>query len=136
MRYVPAVSANLAAIGMVTRDLGESVRFYRALGLDIPEPDGDHLDVTLPSGVRLMWDTEELVRGMDPDWLPPQGQGMTLAFECAAPSEVDALHTGLTEAGFHSKRDPWDAFWGQRYAQIYDPDGYAVDLFAPLPQDA
>ena len=27
---------------------------------------------------------------------------------------------------------PWDAFWGQRYAQVKDPDGNVVDLFAPL----
>ncbi len=27
---------------------------------------------------------------------------------------------------------PWDAFWGQRYASVLDPDGNAVDLFAAL----
>lgn len=39
----------LAAIGIVTKDMTESVRFYRLLGIDVPEPSGDHLDVTLPS---------------------------------------------------------------------------------------
>lgn len=34
--------------------------------------------------------------------------------------------------GFNGKKEPWDAFWGQRYAQIEDPDGHTVDLFAPL----
>ncbi|MFL6036949.1 MAG: glyoxalase, partial [Gaiellaceae bacterium] len=28
--------------------------------------------------------------------------------------------------------EPFDAFWGQRYATVVDPDGNAVDLFAPL----
>ena len=28
---------------------------------------------------------------------------------------------------------PWDAFWGQRYAIVTDPDGNHVELFAPLP---
>ena len=28
---------------------------------------------------------------------------------------------------------PFDAFWGQRYATVHDPDGNPVDLFAPLP---
>jgi uncharacterized glyoxalase superfamily protein PhnB len=29
-------------------------------------------------------------------------------------------------------RSPFDAFWGQRYATVLDPDGNTVDLFAPL----
>ena len=29
-------------------------------------------------------------------------------------------------------REPWDAAWGQRYATVQDPDGYGVDLYAPL----
>ena len=28
--------------------------------------------------------------------------------------------------------DPWDAFWGQRYAQLRDPDGVRVDLYVTL----
>ncbi len=54
--------ATLAAIGIVTKDMKESVRFYRLLGVEVPDPSGDHLDVTLPSGVALMWDTLELIK--------------------------------------------------------------------------
>ena len=39
---------------------------------------------------------------------------------------------GVTAAGFHGEKEPWDAFWGQRYAQVRDPDGVPVDLFAAL----
>ena len=35
-------------------------------------------------------------------------------------------------AGFTGKTEPFDAFWGQRYATVVDPDGNPVDLFAPL----
>ena len=126
------MAATLAAIGIVTADMGESVRFYRALGVDVPDPGGDHLAATLPGGLRLMWDTVELIRDLDPDWVDPVGQRMALAFECAGPGDVDAVFARLLEAGFRPKREPWDAFWGQRYAQVYDPDGNAVDLFAPL----
>ena len=31
----------------------------------------------------------------------------------------------VVEAGFHGEQEPWDAFWGQRYAQLSDPDGVA-----------
>ena len=124
----------LAAIGITTADMAASCRFYRALGVEVDEPaaDADHHDATLPSGVRLMWDTEELMRQIDPDWQKPVGQGMTLAFRCDDPGEVDASHAHVVDAGFRSAKEPWDAFWGQRYAQLLDPDGNKVDLFAPL----
>lgn len=127
------MGATLAAIGIVTDDMAESLRFYRVLGIEIPDPDGDHHAVVLPGGLRLMWDTTKLIREIDPDWEEPTGQGMALAFECADATDVDAVFGRLVEAGFGAKREPWDAFWGQRYAQVYDPDGNWVDLFAPLP---
>jgi catechol 2,3-dioxygenase-like lactoylglutathione lyase family enzyme len=123
---------SLAAIGIVTRDMKKSVRFYRLLGVDVPDPAADHLDATLPSGVRLMWDALELIKQLDPDWTEPRGQRMGLAFECSSPGDVDAVHARVVQAGFRSKKDPWDAFWGQRYAQVIDPDDNVVDLFAPL----
>ena len=58
---------------------------------------------------------------------------MALAFECASPREVDDVHNRIVGAGFDSKKEPWDAFWGQRYAQVVDPDGNVVDIFAQLP---
>jgi catechol 2,3-dioxygenase-like lactoylglutathione lyase family enzyme len=123
----------LNAIGIVTKDMKESVRFYRLLGVQVPDPSGDHLDVTLPSGVRLMWDTLELIKQLDPDWVEPKGHRMELAFQCSSPGDVDATHAKVVAAGFRSKKAPWDAFWGQRYAQLVDPDNNEVSIFAPLP---
>ena len=122
----------LAAIGIVTRDMNEAVRFYRLLGVDVPDPDGDHLDATLPNGLRLMWDTEELIKKLDPEREEPRGHRMALAFECASPDDVNRVHAAVVEAGFRSKDEPFDAFWGQRYASVLDPDDNVVDLFAAL----
>jgi hypothetical protein len=33
---------------------------------------------------------------------------------------------------YEGYREPWDAFCGQRYAMVKDPDGNPVDLFASL----
>ncbi|TMD60563.1 MAG: glyoxalase [Chloroflexi bacterium] len=123
---------SLAAIGIVARDLKKSVDFYRLLGVDVPEVEADHVDATLPSGVRLMWDALELIKQLDPDWVEPAGHRMGLAFECANVADVDRVHKRVVDAGFRSKKDPWDAFWGQRYAQVIDPDDNIVDLFAAL----
>jgi uncharacterized glyoxalase superfamily protein PhnB len=125
--------ARLAAIGIVTRDIAASVGFYRLLGLDIPDPDGSpHHDVELPGGIRLMWDTEELMQQLDPEREDPRGHRMALAFECESAADVDAVYARLVEAGHEGKKPPFDAFWGQRYANVVDPDGNVVDLFAAL----
>jgi uncharacterized glyoxalase superfamily protein PhnB len=124
--------ATLSAIGIVTRDMAESVRFYRLLGIDVPDPGDDHLEVTLPSGVRLMWDDVELIKQLNELWVEPTGHRTAFAFECASPAEVDEVYERILEGGFRGGREPWDAFWGQRYASVYDPDGNQIDLFAAL----
>ncbi len=124
----------LDAIGIVTSDMAASCRFYALLGVPVGEPpDGeDHFEATLASGIRLMWDSVELMRQLDPDWQQPTGHPLGLAFHCGSAAGVDGTHAAVIEAGFASKSEPWDAFWGQRYAQVVDPDGNTVDLFAPL----
>jgi catechol 2,3-dioxygenase-like lactoylglutathione lyase family enzyme len=122
-------------IGIVVRDMATALAFYRRLGLDIPaEADGEpHVEVALAGGLRLAWDTEETIRSFDPDWQRPQGGGgISLAFLCADPAGVDQLYGELTDAGYKGHLAPWDAFWGQRYASVRDPDGNGVDLFARL----
>lgn len=124
---------NLNALGIVVRDMGESIRFYRLLGVDVPEtPDEGHVDTFLPNGVRFMLDSEELVRSFRPDWSRETGNQLGLAFECASPGEVDDTYARIVAAGFEREKAPWDAVWGQRYAQVRDPNGVPVDLYAPL----
>jgi catechol 2,3-dioxygenase-like lactoylglutathione lyase family enzyme len=123
----------LNAIGIVVSDTARSITFYRLLGLDVPEtPDEGHIDTFLPNGVRFMLDTEDVVRSFRPDWSRETGNQLGLAFECESPAEVDEVYARVTAAGFHGEKEPWDAFWGQRYAQLQDPDGVPVDLYAAL----
>lgn len=121
----------LNAIGIVSADLDRSRAFYRLLGVDIAEGDG-HVEATLPNGVRLMLDTEEVMRSFRPDWRRETGNQLALAFECSSPADVDETYARIVSAGFRGEKEPWDAFWGQRYAQLVDPDGVPVDLFAQL----
>jgi uncharacterized glyoxalase superfamily protein PhnB len=126
--------AKLDLIGMVVQDMGESLAFYRLLGLDIP-PEADtevHVECVISPAFRIAWDTVELMESIYDEWPAPQGHRMTLAFACETPAEVDTLYTRITEAGYAEHRPPWDAFWGQRYAVVQDPDGNLVDLYANL----
>jgi uncharacterized glyoxalase superfamily protein PhnB len=79
-----------------------------------------------------MLDAEDVIRSFRPDWTREIGNQLALAFECASPAQVDELYQAVKAAGFDAEKEPWDAFWGQRYAQLRDPDGVPVDLFAPL----
>ncbi|MFD6418240.1 VOC family protein [Streptomyces sp. NPDC060194] len=126
----------LDLIGIATADMAASLAFYRRLGLDIPasaDAEG-HVEVTLPGGLRLAWDTEDVIRSFDPHWKSPQDGGgrIGLAFLCASPADVDATYEALVADGYRGGLKPWDAEWGQRYATVADPDGGEVSLFAPL----
>jgi catechol 2,3-dioxygenase-like lactoylglutathione lyase family enzyme len=123
----------LNAIGIVSSDMARSIRFYRLLGLDVPETPGEgHVDASLPNGLRLMLDSEEVVLSFRPDWARATGNQVSLALECGSPAEVDEVYVRVVAAGFQGEKEPWDAFWGQRYAQLADPDGVPVDLYASL----
>lgn len=120
-------------VGFVVRDMAQSLKFYRLLGLDIPlgAETEDHVECK-SNGYRIAWDTVELVQGFNPGYVHDTAtHKMAMAFLCKNPAEVDAVFARLTEAGYSGK-EPWDAFWGQRYATVYDPDGNGIDLFAPL----
>jgi catechol 2,3-dioxygenase-like lactoylglutathione lyase family enzyme len=121
-------------IGLHVRDMAASLAFYRRLGLEFPEGAENevHVETTLPGGLRVGFDTHEVMESFDPGWKPAQaGTSFTVCFLVDSPAEVDALYAALTE-DHEGHLEPWDAFWGQRYAIVRDPDGNDVALFAPL----
>lgn len=127
----------LDAFGVIVSDLHRAIDFYQRLGISFPEdpdPEGHgHVEATLPGGLRFMLDTQETIRSFDPDWSAPTGgHGMAAGFLCESPDEVDRVYGELVDVGAGGHKEPWDAFWGQRYAQVKDPDGNVIDLFAPL----
>ena len=122
-------------IGLVVRDMSASLKFYRTLGLAIPEgKDAEpYVDVITANGYRISWNTVEMVKQIDPTWTEPSGSGrIELAFKCDSPADVDATFNKLVKAGYHGHKSPWDAFWGQRYAIVNDPDGNHISLFAAI----
>lgn len=130
----------LDAISIVTADMARAVDFYTALGLDLTDggPEAPHTEFSTGT-IRLLLDTEAVMLSIDPAWTRPTGgHVMALAFDCSSAEAVDATFVQLTSPGAGSApvaqpvTEPWDAFWGQRYAVIADPDGNTVDLFAAL----
>lgn len=124
----------LDAIGIVASDLAASVAFYSRLGLTFPAGAPDqHVEAPIGgTGVRLMLDGEEMVKEFDPAFEGNPHGRVHLAVRLGSAADVDALYADLAADGF-GRTEPYDAPWGQRYAEVADPDGQGVDLYADLP---
>src|SRR5262245_34766466 len=127
----------LNQIDLIARDMQASLAFYRALGVEIPEAciwrtatGIHHVDVPMPGGLVLHFDSAALAMVYDRGWREPTGTGTrsVLSFHVATREDVDRLHAELTSLGYTSAQPPFDAFWGARYAIVEDPAGSHVGL--------
>ena len=129
------MAISLHTVGITVKDLGASLSFYRTLGLAIPEGQDNehHVEYTGENGLSIGFIPESTMLHTKPDWKAPTGDNrISLQFACASPAEVDATYARLMTAGYTSFKAPWDAFWGQRFAQVIDPDGNNIGMFAEL----
>ncbi|MGV9414633.1 VOC family protein [Nocardia sp. NPDC003693] len=129
------MSIHFDVVSVVVSDMGAAVAFYGLLGLEFEAGAADlpHAEAQLPGGMRFALDSEETIRSFHPEWKAGNGDGRVgLAFRCDSAGAVDAKFEELTAAGYRGEMKPFDAFWGQRYAVVLDPDGNGIDLYAPL----
>lgn len=122
----------LDAVAVSSKNMSKTVAFYELLGFEFPAwgPDDKHVEpVTKPGDVRLMIDTAELMEQLT-GHAPTPPNHSSFAMLCDSPAEVDSVAAALKDAGHTLTVEPWDAFWGQRYATVKDPDGYQIDIFA------
>ena len=124
----------LDAVAVTSTDLHKTVAFYKLLGFAFAPLNADdrHVEpITKDGDVRLMIDAADLMEQLT-GHAPTPPNHASFAMLCDSPAQVDAIAAAVKSAGHTLTVDPWDAFWGQRYATVKDPDGYQIDLFAPL----
>lgn len=129
------MAISLHTVGITVKDLGKSLSFYRTLGLAIPENQDNehHVEYTSEEGYSIGFIPESTMLHTNPNWKAPTGDNrISLQFSCQTPAQVDDTYNKLVKAGYTSFKAPWDAFWGQRFAQVIDPDGNNVAFFAEL----
>jgi uncharacterized glyoxalase superfamily protein PhnB len=110
------------------------VTFYGRLGVDIAEPeppwDRHHRSASLDAGLDLDFDSGEFGavwnRGQ-----PGAGPRIVIGFRLATREAVDRTYVDLVASGYTGQQEPYDAFWGARYAVIEDPDGNSVGIMSP-----
>ena len=124
----------LDAVAVSTTDMERAKAFYALLGFEFEggfESD-DHIEPVRRAGEpRLMIDSAALMEKLTGE-APRAPNHSIFAMLCDSPAEVDVYTAKIKAAGFTVLVEPWDAFWGQRYATVADADGYRIDLLAAL----
>lgn len=121
-------------VHIAVADIVASAEFYRRIGLPVPDSSGiaEHVEIDLGHGVHLALSTQLVARMYDPGWRSPSAPpASALQFQLGSREAVDQMYEALTGAGHHGHLAPIDAFWGNRYAEVDDPDGTIVGFHSP-----
>ena len=119
----------LSMLIIEVRDLATSMAFYRALGLDLPDPPPGRPVVIhrMGSGVSLLL-TTSFAATYDPDWVrPAAGYQQLIEFYVGKDVAVEERWAALVAAGYHSRMPPTQTA-GPFAAMVDDPDGNVVLL--------
>jgi PhnB protein len=117
---------------LVVADAETAIRFYRAaFGADElvrnHAPDGRimHCELLVFGGRLLVADDFDA----DPVGSPASLGGTTVRLHLTVP-DVDEVYAHALAAGATGLVEPYDAFWGDRYAMLRDPSGHQWSLGA------
>ena len=61
-----------------------------------------------------------------------RGSGVIVAISVDGPDDVDTVYDRAVDDGVAVRMEPTDVDWGRRMALLADPDGYTVEVSAPL----
>ncbi len=135
------MALELYMLGLVTRDMGKSLEFYRRLGLDIPEggEEKTHVEVKMGNGLIFFLDSKPAL--WDPGFIKQSDTAQTeaeesypflLEFYLESQTAVDARYSELTGFGYQSRRAPYKTSFGMYFAMVNDPDGNTILLSGNL----
>jgi catechol 2,3-dioxygenase-like lactoylglutathione lyase family enzyme len=131
------VAIRLDQVNLVVRDVAASRAFYERLGLhfgDVPDPVWDAHHVSARSGEATPLDVDLDSATFAGKWNRGGSgrRGAILGFKVDSREGVDALVATLVADGVTVQQEPYDAFWGARYAVVSDPDGNGVGIMSPI----
>ena len=114
----------ISAVTLATHDMRRAVNFYRLLELPLVHGGEDAAFTSFRAGDNFLNLILQLPERRWSWW------GRLIFYH----SDVDALYTKLTAAGWRPDSPPRDAEWGERFFHITDPDGHELSLAWPLAQ--
>lgn len=131
-------------INLFVHDMTASIEFYRLLELDVADsyewPTGsgaEHIDdIRSVNGCYMALDNHPMARIWNPQFEPDRTLGnVVIGLMVDTRDDVDRLYEIVRAAGHSVGQQPYDAFFGSRYAIVIDPDGNQVGLKSPIEDD-
>jgi predicted lactoylglutathione lyase len=125
-------AAKLTAITLGVCDVPKSGKFYEALGFTRKmRATGDEI-VFLDGGgpVIALWDWSKLAddAAVEGEQQPETFRGVTLAWNCATPAEVDAIFAKAVDVGGRILRGPSKTDYGGYRGYFLDPDDHVWEV--------
>lgn len=134
------MSTRFGQVNLFVADMAASVDFYRLLELDVPDPfewppgsGAQHVEIDSDGDCYVALDNHPQARIWNNRFEPDRGKGnAVVGLLVDARDDVDRLYNTVRTAGHPVGQEPYDAFWGSRYAIVLDPDGHQVGLKSPI----
>ncbi len=126
--------AVLDQVNIVVSNMEASVAFYRLVGLDIPDTDPAwqaHHRAAVSEGIDIDFDSETFARKWNTGSAGASANSSVLGFRLPTRDAVDEVYERVVQAGHNVQQEPYDTFWGSRYAIVEDPDGNPIGLMSP-----
>jgi catechol 2,3-dioxygenase-like lactoylglutathione lyase family enzyme len=130
-----ADSPRLDQINLVVRDMDAMAAFYARLGVNVltgpPAWQPHHRNAEADGDIHIDFDSTTFASTWNRGW-DADRRGAILVFRMPTREAVDRYFDTLTAAGYRADQEPYDAFWGARFAAVADPDGNSVGLMSAI----
>jgi uncharacterized protein len=117
----------VSAVTLGVADVDRARAFYEALGWSGESPDGDVVFFQAGGMVLALWGRDKLAHDSTVTDTGGWG-GVTLAYNVASATEVDALLATAGTAGATIGRAGARTFWGGYSGIFIDPDGHPWEV--------
>ena len=125
----------MAQVNLIVTDLDRAKEFWTVLGFAwVPRGHPKAAVIPFENGMKLVVHEPDFARLWDPAFAGPLAGSTVIDINAASRTDVDDLHDRAVAARFRSSVEPYDTFFGARYAIVCDDDGHRVGLKSP--QDA
>jgi uncharacterized glyoxalase superfamily protein PhnB len=112
----------ISAVTLGTHQMGQAVRFYRALGFEVLHGGEESSFTSFRAGASYL---NLIAQPADRRW---SWWGRIIFYV----ADVDALYHRALAAGSQPATSPRDAGWGERFFHLTDPDGHELSFARPL----
>ena len=127
-------------INLLVGDMAATIAFYRLLELDFTDPfewppgsGAEHVDDIHAVDAYMAFDNPPMARIWNRQFEPERSRGnVVIGLMVPTREDVDRLYEKVKAAGHQVGQEPYDAFFGSRYAIVIDPDGNQVGLKSPI----